>query len=128
MPWIYEVNPDRKHKRGWNQPKPDFVDVNGEIVGKCPTTITIEKAEELLNTGIPYSPPRWPHAYPERIYNIYEGQLYRATPTVPGRSYHGFPEHPTRAQKLPRELKKRILELAGAADYQAKVSRCLNGK
>jgi hypothetical protein len=128
MPWVYEENPDRKHKRGWDQPRPDFLEVMGEIVGKCPTTITIGKAEELLNSGITYSPPRWPHSYPERIYNIHEGQLYRATPTVPGRSYHGFPEHPTRAQKLPKELKRRILDLARTNECEVEVGRCLSGK
>jgi hypothetical protein len=128
MPWKYEESGDRKHKRGWNEPTPGFVEVDGEIVGKCPTTITTGKAEELLNSGIPYRPPRWPHAYPERIYNIHEGQLYRATPTNPGVSYHGFPEHPARAQKLPRELKKQILASAAATDYQAEIERCLSGK
>jgi hypothetical protein len=128
MPWVYEENPDRKHKRNWDQPMPGFVEEKGEIVGKCPTTITIGKAQELLNSGIPYSPPRWPHSYPERIYNIHQGQLYRATRTVPGKSYHGFPEHPTRAQELPKELKKRILDLAHTIDCDAEVSRCLSGR
>jgi hypothetical protein len=127
MSWTYAENPDRKHKRGWNQPIPGFEEVKGEPVGKCPTTITIETAAELLNSGISYSPPRWPHAYPERIYNIYEGHLYRATPTVPGVSYHGFPEHPARAQKLPRALKQQILDSAAAADCKAEVRRCLSG-
>ena len=128
MPWVYQENQDRKHKRDWDQPRPDFVEVKGEIVEKCPTTITIEKAEELLNSGILYFPPRWPHSHPERIHNIHGGHLYRATPTAPGKSYHGFPEHPIRAQKLPKELKKRILDLARAILCEAEVSRCLSGK
>ena len=128
MPWVYQENLDRKHKRGWDQPRPGFMEVKGEIVGKCPTTITVEKAEELLNSGIPYFPQRWPRSYPERIYNIHDGHLYRATPTVPGRSYHGFPEHPTNARKLPRDLKKLILDLARTHHCQEEVSRCLNGR
>jgi hypothetical protein len=128
VPWDYVENPDRKHKRGWDKPSPDFVEVNGELVGKCPTTITVEMATKLLNLGIPYFPPRWPRAYPERIYNIYEGQLYRATPTVPGVSYHGFPEHPTKAQKLPKALKQQILDSPAAAEYQEEIRRCLSGR
>jgi hypothetical protein len=128
MPWTYEENPDRKHKRRWENPEPGFVEEAGEIVGKCPTTIGVEVAEELLNAGIEYSPARWPHSYPQRIYNIHESRLYRATPTVPGRSYHGFPEHPKRANGLPRELKARILELAREKHCEPEVSRCLSGK
>jgi hypothetical protein len=128
MPWKYEESPDRKHKREWEGAEPGFVRERGDIVGKCPTSITIRSAEMLLNSGVEYSPLRWPHGYPDRIYNIHEGQLYRATPTNPGTSYHGFPEHPTRAQKLPKELKDRILEMARKKNCEAQVRRCLNGK
>lgn len=130
MPWTYEPSPDRKHKRDWAQPKAGFVVANGEEIGKCPTSMTVADAESLLNgtERIEYSPPRWPHNHPERIYNIHEGQLFRATPTVPGQSYHGFPENPARAQKLPRVLKERILELARDKNCEAEVSRCLKGK
>jgi hypothetical protein len=128
MPWIYEENPDRKHKRNWDRPEPGFVRERGGVVGKCPTSVTIELAEMLLNNGIEYFPPRWPHRYPQRIYNIHDGQLYRGTPTNPGTSYHGFPENPADAQELPRGLKNRILELARQKDCEAEVRRCLSGK
>jgi hypothetical protein len=119
-----------KHKRGWNQPQAGFVIENGEEVGKCPANLPLEIAETLLNDEhrIEYSPPRWPNSYPDRIYNIHEGQLYRATPTVPGRSYHGFPENPAKALRLPREVKLRILALACTRNCEDKVSRCLKGK
>jgi hypothetical protein len=128
VPWQYQESPDRKHKRGWNQPEPGFVNERGELVGKCPTTISPQLAEELLNEGLCFSDERWSHQYPERIYNIYDGQLYRATPTNPGVSYHGFPEHPKRAMELPRELKDRILQLAREKGCEAEVRRCLKGK
>lgn len=128
MPWQYVESSDRKHKRGWNEPNPDFVDERGEKVGKCPTTISAALAEDLLNTGLAYSPERWPHAYPNRIYNIHDGHLYRATPTVPGVSYHGFPEHPKRAMQLPKDLKDRILELARQCGCEQEISRCLKGR
>jgi hypothetical protein len=58
VPWVHQENPDRKHKRNWDQATPGFVEEKGEIVGKCPATLTTERAEELLNSGIPYTPPR----------------------------------------------------------------------
>jgi hypothetical protein len=130
MPWIYEPSPDRKHKRGWDQPRAGFVIEKGEEVGKCPGNLAIGIAEGLLNDDhrIEYSPVRWPHSYPDRIYNIHAGQLYRATPTVPGRSYHGFPESPAKAFKLPRKVKERILELARVRGCESEISRCLLGK
>ena len=130
MPWEYEENPDRKHKRDWNEPVPGFVEHRGELVGKCPTTISVQLAKELLNgdDAVPYSPERWQDQSPERIYVVHEGQLYRATPTTLGASYHGFPENPKRAQQLPRELKERILDVARKKQCEAEVARCLKGK
>jgi len=130
MSWRYEPSPDRKHKRDWDRSEPGFVVIRGEEVGKCPTSLTIEQVELLLNENerVEYSSPRWPHPYPERIYNVHQGQLYRATPTVPGNSYHGFPENPARALNLPPDLKNRILDLARHKNCEVEVSRCLKGK
>jgi len=132
MPWQYEPSPDKKHKRQWDQAFPGFVLEGGEIVGKCPTTISGNPglAEKLINdeNRIEYSHARWDHSYPERIYVIYEGQLYRATRTTPGRSYHGFPELPSDALQLPRNLKNRILDRARLLGCEAEVAKCLKGK
>jgi hypothetical protein len=38
--------------------------------------------------------------------------LYRATPTNPGRSYHGFPEHLSKFSPGNRELRDQIMKLA----------------
>src|SRR5207237_601058 len=105
MPWVYEPDPARKHKRGWDKDHQGFVRVANSIVGKCPHGMTVDECRELLNTGIEYHPKRWTHDYPDRIYNIRNGVVYRATPTTPGVSYHGFPELQERLEKLPRELK-----------------------
>lgn len=112
MAWVYEPDPERKHKKGWSENRPGFVPVANTQVGKCPRNLTTELCEELINTGVEYSPKRWKHPYPDRIYNILNGVVYRATPTNPGRSYHGFPELRERAADLPRNLKNRILDLA----------------
>jgi hypothetical protein len=103
---------------------------NGEEVGKCPADMAVETAAALLNDEdrIEYTPLRCSHSYPDRIYNIHEGQLYRAKPTTPGRSYHGFPENPARALRLPRAVKLQILALARIRGCEDEVSRCLKGK
>ena len=58
--------------------------------------MTLTDAQELLDDAIEWKGKRWPVPHPERLYAVYEGVVYRATPTVPGKSYHGFPEHPDR--------------------------------
>lgn len=99
-------------------------------MGKCPTSISFDLAEQLINDDhrVEYSPPRWRASYPERIYVIHDGHLYRATPTVPGRSYHGFPESKIRAQELPKALKDRILALARELHCEAQVAKWIKGK
>ena len=127
MPWLYE--PNRKHK--WNVPRAEFVEgPGGEIIGKCPSNLAIAQAAALLNEdcAVTYSPPGWSHDFPERVYNIHNGVLYRATRTVGGRSYHGFPEHPQRARRLPRAVKDQLLELARQKGCEAEVRKWLRGK
>ena len=63
----------------------------------------------MLNAGIPWQPERWRKNYPKRIYNIQGGVVYRATPTIGGISYHGFPERP---ELFPAELKAQLLKMA----------------
>jgi len=126
MAWKYVPDPNRKHKKGWQKNFVGFIEKpKGSFIGKCPTNLTTEQAEKLLNTGIEFSPPDWKREYPERIYNIHDGVLYRATATNPGESYHGFPEHPTRAQKLPKVLKERILKIAEHHNCLEEIKRWL---
>lgn len=132
MPWAYEADPDRKHKRGWTRDEAGFMDgPGGEVIGKCPACMTTETAEELLNDpqAVHVHPERgWTKEYPTMILNVHEGVLYRATWTNPGRSCHGFPEHPSRAEQLPKAVKERLLELAEARGCREEIQKCLLGK
>jgi len=127
MPWEYEPDPARKHKRGWTHDFHGFVEVGNAVIGKCPHNLSSQSCEELLNNGIEYSSKRWPKTYPERIYNTKGSVVYRATPTTPGKSYHGFPEMKDRVSDLPRELKNRLLELAEQKGCRAEVEKWLKG-
>lgn len=100
-----DENPKRKHK--WDRDEAGFVKgPGGEIVAKCPSSMTNPEAETLLAGGIPWSAPRWGKTYPQRIYVVYKGVVFRATPTNPGRSYHGFPEL---REKLPPDRALHVL-------------------
>ncbi len=128
MPWVYEPDPERKHKTGWTKNVAGFVTVANTLVSKCPHNLTNETCEELINSGVEYSPPkRWNRSYPDRIYNIIDCVVYRATPTIPGSSYHGFPELPDRVAKLPRELRNRILDLAEERGCREEVEKWMKG-
>ena len=101
--WEYQSDENPKRKHHWAEDHPGFVKVpdrrgRGSVrVGKCPCAFmpsedTQELLERLLNSGICWSPSNWIHDHPKRIYIVYNAWLYRATPTIPGRSYHAFPE------------------------------------
>ncbi len=126
MAWKYEPNPDRKHKRNWNEPVAGFVQVGSDTIGKCPSNLGVSEAENLLNTGLAYPLTEDEASVPQRIYNVCRGVLYRATPTVEGVSYHGFPEHPKQAQKLPKSFKSKIVELAVRLGCEQEIKACLN--
>lgn len=128
MSWLYEVDETRKHKRGWKEDRADFVKAaDGSLVAKCPRNLTLDQCAALLNTGVEYHSPRSRHSHPDRIYNILDKVVYRATPTIPGKSYHGFPELPERAAELPRNLKDRILSLAEKQGCRREVEKWMKG-
>lgn len=69
-------------------------------------------AQALLDDAIPYCHPRWSRPYPQRLYAVSDGVVYRASPTNPGTSYHGFPEHPSAFPRTgnARDVKRELLE------------------
>jgi hypothetical protein len=110
--WLYEADEDPKRKHHWRQNRAGFVTVGATFIAKCPNNMSIESAQKLLDTGIEWSPKMWSESYPQRIYCVSDGVLYRATPTIPGRSYHGFPEHPSKFPPGNRVLRNQLIELA----------------
>jgi hypothetical protein len=109
--WEYETDQSPKRKHHWKNDYADHVLVGGILVSKCPSSLTHEKATEMLNSGYEHYGPGRRRGYPLRIFAVLDGVVYRATPTIPGRSYHGFPEL---RENLPggRELREAIIELA----------------
>jgi hypothetical protein len=101
MSWLYEPDEQPKRKHHWDRPVAGFIRVGQNVVAKCPNNLTIDKAQQILNEAIPWSPRNWRRPYPQRLYNVADGVLYRATPTNPGRSYHGFPEIADRFRPAP---------------------------
>ena len=89
--WKYDPGDDR-HKHHWSHDYAAFAFKDGKWIGKCPNTITLDLAEKLLNEGIPLFNPRKAIDAPNAIFNVHEGVIYKAVPTLPGYSYHGYPE------------------------------------
>ena len=116
-----EENPKRKHH--WNNNYAGFKDQDGVTVGKCPANITGTQAEALLHNGIAWSPPTWEKPYPNRIYVVYQGVVYRATPTNPGVSYHGFPETGKDLRRLPKGLQDEIMQSARSNGWEKEVKK-----
>jgi len=111
MTWRYQPDENPKRRHHWKKPVPGFVEgPRGERVGKCPSDVDNALAEELINgkDRIEYRPNRWPHEYPKRIYIVFRGHLYRAHTTIPGESYHAFPEDPTKPDRVPTVVRKKL--------------------
>ena len=123
--WTYEPRGTPqvpKPKHGWANDEPGFEEgVGGQIIGKCPAGISNTEAEQLLNEGISWTNPHSHHKedWPEQIYVVHQGVIYRAIPTRGGISYHGFPA----ARRVPRSLKEKILRRARDLGCETEVKR-----
>ncbi|MBF0155245.1 MAG: hypothetical protein HQL64_16020 [Magnetococcales bacterium] len=97
--WKYDPGEWRK-KHKWKQDNAGFEFNGQEEVGKCPNSITHDPAlaEQLLNQGVCFPMDEAP---PKEIYNVHQGVVYRAEPTLPGISFHGFPEKEQKARRVP---------------------------
>ncbi len=127
VPFRYEPDENPKQKHRWKKNEPGFLEIRGVFIGKCPANLSLEEAETLLNAGIRWNRPRTPDlGYPDSIYVVYEGAVYRAKPTMPGESYHAFPELPKRLRELPADLRDRILERARELGCETQVRRWIN--
>lgn len=126
--WLYEADEVPKRRHGWSRGHAGFVEVGAKFVGKCPAGMSQSQAQELLDDAVAFVPPRWRHPHPQRLYAVSGGVVYRATPTIPGRSYHGFPEHPT---KFPRTgnaktVKEQLLERSRQLGCEREVRQWMN--
>lgn len=125
--WKYDSGGNRcKHR--WHKGHAGHVTQGRRLVGKCPNTLTDADAEAALNAGYEYFDARdEEQTFPSRIFAVIDGVVYRAMPTVPDVSYHGFPEL---ARDLPpdEDLKAAILELADADGSRKEVAKWLKSK
>jgi len=124
--WRYEPEQNPKRKHAWNRNVAGFAEFRGLRVGKCPNDVSLEEAEALLNFGIPWSPPGWENAWPNRIYIVRRGVVYRAVPTVPGVSYHAFPDTGRALRELPNVVQTQIIERAIQLNCEHEVQKWMS--
>lgn len=113
--WRYDPGEGRK-KHAWPKDEAGFEPSGKDPVGKCPQSITREKAEELLHAGFPVYEDD--DEIPSRIYNVYKGVVYEARRTEYGKSFHGFPWRGDRGRgpRIPARILKKMEDRAKEAN------------
>lgn len=107
---------EHRFKHCWNEPRAAFVCDGSAQVGKCPSTLGKQLAEQLLNDGIDYLVGQ---AHPERIYNVHDGVVYEAV--YSGGSWHGYPwRYRPGRRPLPRQIKQEL-------EHRAQQQGCMPG-
>jgi hypothetical protein len=124
--WTYEPDQVPKRKHHWAKPEAGFERIGKYRVGKCPAAMSLDEAQALLERAIPWSPSNWRRSYPQRLYAVRDGVLYRATPTNPGTSYHGFPEVPNRFPAGASSLQASLLAQARELNCEAELREWMN--
>ncbi len=105
---------EHRFKHCGSQPQAGFRRNGSAWIGLCPSTLSKEYAEELLNAGIAY--PEGSDT-PQRIYNVHEGVVYEAV--YSGGSWHGYPWRYRPGRKaLPRQIRSNLERRATDQGYQ----------
>ena len=120
MSWRYERGEGRL-KHCWGKPSAGFVPSGKGAIGKCSSELTDSVAQALLEKGVPLFEFD-EDTYPSKIFNVYNGVIYEAVPTVPGRSYHGYP---WRGPRPPLKIVEKLAEAARAGGCEAEFKRWL---
>jgi len=110
--WRYDPG-DGKKKHAWSKDEAGFAPSDKGPIGKCPASITLSDAENILNEGFPVYADGDKKA-PDRIYNVDNGVIYEARRTEYGKSYHGFPWRGDRGfgPRIPARIMKKLQERA----------------
>ncbi len=107
----YDYDPgEGREKHRWGKRFAGFEPGRQGAVGKCSSSIDEERARELLNNGIAL-PDNAGGNHPRMMVNQFEGAIYLAVPTKPGKSYHGYPWRndlgPANQKSILKQLEKR---------------------
>ncbi|MBS0602653.1 MAG: hypothetical protein JSR94_15640 [Proteobacteria bacterium] len=114
MAWEYDPGEPR-HKHCGNKPEAEFVGSGSGLIGKCSSSIDHQTAWRLLNEGIPLEGTQ---DSPQKIVNVFMGVIYVAVPTVPGRSFHGYPWRRRPGNHgMPRQMLKKLRARAEQDGY-----------
>lgn len=104
-------NKNLKYEKGENRRKHSGTELSANIVfefgvwvGKCPKNFSLDKAEEILQSGIPEFRKTIPEK-PCRIWTYFDGVIYAARTEDGGRTWHGFP-----AQDPPEDILNKLIE------------------
>ncbi len=108
---------ENRRKHHWSKPEAGFERVGAAMVGKCSSKITMEKAQELLSSSLPYPDDG---GKPRRVYNIFDGTIYEAVSSGED-TWHGYPwrSRPGRSP-LPKDLLKELERRATEQDCSQK--------
>ena len=120
MSWRYERGEGRM-KHCWGKPTAGFIPSGRGAIGKCSSEISDPVAQQLLDAGEPLFEFDG-DSYPSKIFNVYKGVIYEAVPTVPGRSYHGYP---WRGDRPPLRIVEKLEQMARADGYGAEFKKWL---
>lgn len=95
---------EHRFKHCWSEPRAAFVQQGSAQIGKCPSTLSKDLAEQLLNDGLVYPTGE---VSPERIYNVHEGVVYEAV--FSGDGWHGYPwRYRPGRRSLPRQIRQEL--------------------
>lgn len=112
--WVYDRggNGQSRRKHLWGKDKADFKYYSGELVGKCPCSLSEspELLNELLNGAIPSEKVR--NGSPIKLYNVYKGVVFQARQTIPGKSYHGHPWCAKSGDRIDPDIEDQLREKA----------------
>ncbi|CAA7618405.1 conserved hypothetical protein [Magnetospirillum sp. LM-5] len=115
---------EHRFKHCGDSDRAEVVRDGGKWIGKCPRSLTLSKAQQLLEEALPEAGEGAKDGV-RALWSVWQGVVYQAFPNGDGRSWHGFPVR--NRKHIPTSIQRRLRDRARESGFEKEFDQWLTG-